>query len=111
MSSSYKRDKRAHTSLFLPLLSSVPHPSWISPIVDFQDLLLMILVFATLKIVRGVLRIQNTQLVSLYWLASLEHVEDIVLLNNPNLVDARMPSLEGKVQVCTCIHTSHTLFK
>ncbi len=49
--------------------------------------------FSRLKFVNGVIRIHDTALVSLFWLSSLRSAHGIIILNNLNLVDARIPTL------------------
>jgi hypothetical protein len=49
--------------------------------------------FLSLWYVSNTLHIHHTPLVSLYWLANLSYAASIVINDNPNLVDARIPTL------------------
>ena len=70
----------------------------------FEELLLDL--FSDVKVIRGKIYVNNNLfLTSLSFLGNLTSVGGISLLNNPNLVDARLPSLttlDGDVAVKGC---------
>ena len=63
--------------------------------------------FVTVKMIRGIVSVSdNKYLTSLSFMRNVESIDGISFENNPNLVDARLPSLTylgGSVTVGSCL--------